>query len=69
MQKSTSAIVRFSCAILRRFRLMLDGLRGGLSGEVGFDRAAIYAAHNPKWHRVVKLVFMSGVGHVLMIHF
>ena len=65
--QSTRRIV--PSAILRRFRPFLDGLRGGLSGEIGFDRAAVYAAHGAKWHRVVELVLVSAVGNVLMIHF
>jgi hypothetical protein len=65
--QSTHGIV--PSAILRRFRPLLDGLRGGLSGEVGFDRAAVYAAHSAKWHRVMELVLVSAVGNVLMIHF
>lgn len=57
-----------SAAILRRIRALLDGLAELFPRPVGFQRAAVYAAHNPKWHRVVKLVLVSA-GNVLVMHF
>lgn len=36
---------------------------------VGFEYAAVYAAHNPEWHGVMEFVLVGAVGNVLMVHF
>ncbi len=62
-------MIRFPSAILRRFRLLLAGFAELSPRQIRFECAAVYAAHNPKWHDVMELMLMSIVEDVLMIHF